>query len=287
MSFEPLKAVLFGILERVKGTKELAEEEIVGELFMRLTNDSTNHLIGFGDYLQNDCYIPPKIIVNVAQNLLDNPEMAQFLRIKIINFWLIFKIYEAMDILKMVGQNKEKRIRVREIFMKYECCGSSLTNLIKTCCAAIGLGVEEINDMIDDMVDSVKENRQAIIDQLFIKADNPDKSSEEKLKDLISDFIKLPKGSFERLLLHVTIMAHVQKYPEGKTQLDETEVNFLPLQRNIIQELESLFLSENKSTPISEESFNKILSKLNSKDDLYDELCAFRAKLFTINVPEL
>jgi hypothetical protein len=49
---------------------------------------------------------------------------------------------------------------------------------------------------------------------------NPDKSTAEQLSDLISDYNQLPKGTFDQYLMAATILAHVEKNPQGKAKLE-------------------------------------------------------------------
>jgi hypothetical protein len=54
--------------------------------------------MAFTSYLETDCDLAPSAILPIAEGLLNKPEVNKMLGTKLINFWLLFKIYETLDI---------------------------------------------------------------------------------------------------------------------------------------------------------------------------------------------
>jgi hypothetical protein len=54
--------------------------------------------MAFTSYLETDCDLTPSAILPIAEGLLNKPEVSKMLGVKLINFWLLFKIYETLDI---------------------------------------------------------------------------------------------------------------------------------------------------------------------------------------------
>ena len=83
-----------------------------------------------------------------------------------------------------------------------------------------------------------------------ISSYNADKSAEEQLKDLISDFKMFPEGSFEKLLQAELIWAHALKFSlksyidndlSFKSELGNLKKAYLKLCGSLTSEIEELF----------------------------------------------
>jgi hypothetical protein len=74
--------------------------------------------MAFSSYLGADCGLTPSVILSIAEGLLNKPEVSMILGVKLITFWLLFKIYGAFNI--QGGQySRQKRKKLANLFYTY------------------------------------------------------------------------------------------------------------------------------------------------------------------------
>lgn len=113
-----------------------------------------------------------------------------------------------------------------------------------------------------------------------ISSYNADKSAEEQLKDLISDFKMFPEGSFEKLLQAELIWAHALKF-SLKNKIDE-DLSFKSDLGNLKKSYVELYGSLTSE-------IEELLTKITSEESktTYENLFTLKTKVFPINVLEL
>jgi hypothetical protein len=65
-----------------------------------LTAEGSTDLMDFAKYLEDECGLPPRVILTVAEGLCRDATSRESLGKKAAHLWMQFNIYEAMDILK-------------------------------------------------------------------------------------------------------------------------------------------------------------------------------------------